>query len=419
MSAQSIERLMITTLLVGMLCVYLLSFTVMFLLISRRLRGEKMGMDVFAVGNLMLGGAYVLQLLEGAPGWNLMSVANHTLTLCSLLAYCVGGARFFGLNTRLWRPLLCLALGYCTAQVLANWGWGSLGRYAMLAATCAVCFVAMMAVLVHGMRSFARDLRGEMLLFAGLISGICVLNVIKLVKLLSGGLAGLAADQQFQMVFYVYMCSLATILPPSIVWLVLRRLTDTLRATAASDPMTQLLNRRGLSAELESYFRRARLAHLLLIDVDHFKHINDNYGHHVGDAVLCGVADALRGAVRKGDLVCRLGGEEFVAICVGGDDTSALALAERVREAIEHKQMLHGPGYVGLRCTVTIGVSGSFDSEASLDRALQEADAALYRGKHAGRNRVEVKPASAETAPGRPLCIETNTSSRRTATNSL
>ena len=394
LSAESIERLMIATLLVGMLCVYLLSFTVMFLLISRRLRGEKMGMDVFAVGNLMLGGAYVLQLLEGAAGWNLMSVANHTLTLCSLLAYCVGGARFFGLNTPLLRPLLCLALGYCAAQALANWGWGSLGRYVMLAAACAVWFVGMVAMLVHGMRSFARDLRGEMLLFAGLISGICVLNVIKLVKLLSGGLEGLAADQQFQMVFYVYMCSLATILPPSIVWLVLRRLADTLRASAACDPMTQLLNRRGLSAELEGYFRRGRQAHLLLIDVDHFKHINDNYGHHVGDAVLCGVADALRGAVRKEDLLCRLGGEEFVAICVGGDDTSALALAERVREAIERKPMLQGPDYVGLRCTVTIGVSGSFDSEAGLDHALQEADAALYRGKHAGRNRVEVKPGS-------------------------
>ncbi|WP_197430026.1 hypothetical protein [Stenotrophomonas sp. KCTC 12332] len=82
---------MIATLLVGMLCVYLLSFTVMFLLISRRLQDENMGMDVFGVGNLMLGGAYVLQLLEGAPGWSWLSMLNHTLTLCSLLAYCVGG----------------------------------------------------------------------------------------------------------------------------------------------------------------------------------------------------------------------------------------------------------------------------------------------------------------------------------------
>mgnify|MGYP006964487333 CR=1 FL=1 len=82
---------MIATLLVGMLCVYLLSFTVMFLLIGRRLQGGKMGTDAFAVGNLLLGSAYVLQLLEGPPGWSAMSVANHALTLCALLAYGVGG----------------------------------------------------------------------------------------------------------------------------------------------------------------------------------------------------------------------------------------------------------------------------------------------------------------------------------------
>ena len=104
---------MIATLLVGMLCVYLLSFTVMFLLIGRRLQGGKMGTDAFAVGNLLLGSAYVLQLLEGPPGWSAMSVANHALTLCALLAYGVGGARFFGRPLPLAVPLMALGLGWC------------------------------------------------------------------------------------------------------------------------------------------------------------------------------------------------------------------------------------------------------------------------------------------------------------------
>lgn len=381
---------MIATLLVGMLCVYLLSFTVMFLLISRRLHGEKMGMDAFAVGNLTLGMAYVLQLLEGPGGLSWMSVINHSLTLCSLLAYCVGGARFFGRSMPLLWPLIGVAVGYGVVQVVVDAAWGSVARYSMLAATCALCFVGMVGMLLYGARTFARDLRGEVLLFALLISGICVLNIIKLSKLLSGGLAALSMDGQFQMVFYVYMCSLATILPPSIVWLVLRRLTDALRNMAARDPLTQLLNRRGLTEALDVSFRRPNSnARLLLIDVDHFKRINDNYGHHVGDAVLCGVAEALRGAVRKDDLVCRLGGEEFAAICMRADDAAALRVAERVRSTIEQKVMLPGPRYEGLRCTVTVGISDCFGDEKSLDRAMQAADAALYRGKEAGRNRVE------------------------------
>ena len=381
---------MIATLLVGMLCVYLLSFTVMFLAISRRLGGEKMGTDAFAMGNLVLGTAYVLQLLEGPAGWSWMSVVNHSFTLGALVAYGVGGARFFGRRTPLLPLLLAVGVGYALLQCVVQWAWGSVARYALLSAACALCFAAMVAALLVGMRTFARDLRGEMLLFAVLIGGICVLNLIKLAKLLAGGLPALNMDARFQMVFYVYMCSLATIIPPSIIWLVLRRLTDTLRGNAARDPLTQLLNRRGLTEALDAHFRRPHPgARLLLIDVDHFKRINDRHGHQAGDAVLCAVADVLRGAVRRDDLVCRMGGEEFAAVCPGADDATALQVAERVRQAIASAVMLQVPGGEPVRCTVTVGVSGSFDDQASLACAMQAADAALYRGKHAGRNRVE------------------------------
>ena len=381
---------MMTTLLVGMLCVYLLSFSVMFLLISRRLQGGTMGMDAFAAGNLMLGTAYVLQLLGGSGQWSWPSMLNHALTLSALAAYCVGGARFFGRPAPLLLPLAGVLAGYGIVQVLVEAAWGATARHAMLAGTCALWLAGMVTVLVHGARRFARDLRVEMLLIAALIAGLCVLNLAKLDRLMDGGLAGLAADTSFQMVFYVYMCSLATILPPAIIWLVLRRLTDALRATAGRDPLTQLLNRRGLTEALGAHFRQPDAkARLLMVDVDHFKRINDTHGHHVGDAMLCGVADVLRMAVRKDDLICRLGGEEFVVICLQADDATALRVAERVRSQIEARAMLRQPGHEALRCTVTVGVSGRFDGEASLAQAMRHADAALYRGKKAGRNRVE------------------------------
>ena len=128
----------------------------------------------------------MLQLLEGPAGLSWMSVINHALTLCALLAYSVGGLRFFGRPIPLLRPLAVLGLGYATAQLLVEWAWGPVARYAMLSAACALWFAVMVAVLLAGLRTFARELRAEALLFAALIGGICVLNVLKLAKLLAG-----------------------------------------------------------------------------------------------------------------------------------------------------------------------------------------------------------------------------------------
>src|SRR5690606_2300457 len=138
---------------------------------------------------------------------------------------------------------------------------------------------------------------------------------LKFLKIIDGGLDALHMDSRFQMIFYIYMSTLSTIVPPSIVWLVLRRLTDKLHHMAARDPMTDLLNRRGLMEALQLYCnaRHAVPAYLLLMDVDHFKRINDSYGHQAGDEVIRHVADILRSTVRRGDLTGRIGGEEFVA----------------------------------------------------------------------------------------------------------
>lgn len=392
---------MVATILVGMLCAHLLCFSLMFWLVSKRLHGKKMGMNFFALGNLLLGLAYVLQLAEGGPTWSLMSAVNHTLTLASPVAYWLGAMRFFGHRVPLWRPLLAFAVTYGAAQVLVQWGLGPVARYAMLSGMSALLFLAMVITVVYGVRTFAKDLYAEMVFFAALISGICILNAIKFMKLLHGGLDALQMDGHFQLVFYIYMSSLATVLPPSIIWLVLRRLTDELRDIAARDPMTQLLNRRGLTEALQLYFnsRKAVSAYLLLVDVDHFKSINDNHGHHIGDAVLCQVAEVIRGAVRRGDLAGRIGGEEFLVICLDSDVHGVRLLAERLRAAIEN-QAIHaiGEGHP-LHCTVTIGGSSPFADAHAFEGAMREADEALYRGKAAGRNRIEF----AEVAHGHPL----------------
>ncbi len=382
---------MVATTLVGMLCAHLLCFSGMFLLISRRLPGNGMGMDFFAVGNLLLASAYILQLVEGGPAWSVMSVVNHTLTLAAPIAYWLGAMRFFGRQVRLWRPLILFSMTYAIAQVLVQWNAGPAARYAMLAAMATLLFFAMTITVIYGVRTFAKDLYGEMIFFALLIGGICVLNALKFVKIVDDGLDALHMDSRFQMIFYIYMSTLATMVPPSIVWLVLRRLTDNLRNMAARDPMTDLLNRRGLLEALQLYFnaRNAAPAYLLLMDVDHFKRINDTYGHQAGDDVICHVADLLRSTVRHGDLTGRIGGEEFVAICFETDDEGIMHLAERLRASVESQATKVAGSDHLLHCTVSIGISPHFYGAHGLENALGQADSALYRGKAAGRNRIE------------------------------
>lgn len=349
-------------------------------------------MDYFAVGNLLLASAYILQLVEGVPAWSVMSVVNHTLTLAAPIAYWLGAMRFFGRQVRLWRWLIVFSVVYGVAQLLMQWSVGPTARYAMLAATATMLFFAMTITVIYGVRTFAKDLHGEMIFFALLIGGICVLNALKFLKIVDDGLDALHMASRFQMIFYIYMSTLATIVPPSIVWLVLRRLTDNLRNMAARDPMTDLLNRRGLSEALQLYFkaRNAAPAYLLLMDVDHFKRINDTYGHQAGDEVICQVADLLRSTVRRGDLTSRIGGEEFVAICLETDSEGVVHLAERLRAGVEGQAIKVAGSDHQLRCTVTIGISPHFYGAHALEDALRQADSALYRGKAAGRNRIEV-----------------------------
>lgn len=132
------------------------------------------------------------------------------------------------------------------------------------------------------------------------------------------------------------------------------------------------------------------------MDVDHFKRINDTHGHQAGDEVLRHVAALLRATVRHGDLAGRIGGEEFVVICLETDTRGATQLAERLRTGIASQAVSVAGSSHPLRCTVTIGISPPFHGTHDMEEALRQADTALYRGKAAGRNRIE----TASSSPG-------------------
>lgn len=160
---------------------------------------------------------------------------------------------------------------------------------------------------------------------------------------------------------------------------------------AVTDPLTGLYNRRYLDAHLKSVVGRAiatsKPACLLIFDIDHFKNVNDSYGHAAGDDVLRDFAERLRRGVRGIDLVARYGGEEFVLIMPDTDAEFAAAVAERLRSDVERTPFSTRSG-VSFPVTVSIGLSEWQPQGDSAEGLTRRADEALYAAKRAGRNRV-------------------------------
>lgn len=171
----------------------------------------------------------------------------------------------------------------------------------------------------------------------------------------------------------------------------LREKNATLARLSTTDPVTGLRNRRYAAEFLSLEVLRAVRYHtplaVLLLDLDHFKRVNDTHGHRVGDSVLQVVADTLRATLRATDVAGRYGGEEFLVVLPQTDLAGAAVLAERVRAAIEEIAIDVG-GVAPLSVTVSIGVAALDERAGGAEQLVERADAALYAAKDAGRNRV-------------------------------
>jgi two-component system cell cycle response regulator len=166
---------------------------------------------------------------------------------------------------------------------------------------------------------------------------------------------------------------------------------------AVVDPLTGLNNRRYLENHLGTLLDRAsgrgRALSLMMLDIDHFKAVNDSFGHDAGDEVLKAVALRARRVVRAADLMCRIGGEEFVIVMPETPLEIAQRIAERVRISIESEPFAIGAGRAPIRVTISIGLADR-GRDANPDFLLKRADRALYQSKHAGRNRVTTAEAA-------------------------
>ena len=194
--------------------------------------------------------------------------------------------------------------------------------------------------------------------------------------------------------------------PPFFVYLLskLRELAiahHELSIVASTDVLTSCLNRRAFTAMVDAYLERVNVEQakgegaLLIIDVDHFKSVNDSFGHECGAEALKIIAQAIKGVVREIDLVGRIGGEEFSVFLPGTDANRTKLIAERIRAAISTVEFYPTES----RCDLSVSVGGAtYDRQATFSDLFRQADQRLYAAKKNGRNRVEINDAPARNA---------------------
>ncbi|KDD65841.1 diguanylate cyclase [Pseudomonas mandelii PD30] len=197
------------------------------------------------------------------------------------------------------------------------------------------------------------------------------------------------------------ICLIVTLIVLALLNRVIKRYQGKIQAQAILDSLTELPNRRGfdlLAAQaMHEALREPKPLTALLLDLDHFKALNDTYGHLAGDQVLIGFARDLESCLRHSDIVCRWGGEEFIVLLKDTDGETGLMVAEKIRRHIEQQRYAYNDK--ALQLTVSIGLT-TLQTDDTLHTLLSRADHAMYRAKQAGRNRTCVeKPHSSYAYP--------------------
>ena len=269
---------------------------------------------------------------------------------------------------------------------------------------------ALLAALSHRHATVGR---GQWLLVAGLSLEVVVLGGRALVAISTHSEAtNILQSSALQTLTFLATFSVVLVSSVGFVFMSRDRADENNRVLAALDPLTGVANRRSLIAALDRDVARAQRMRepmaLMMVDIDHFKDVNDQYGHPAGDRVLCSVVNVLRQRVRAQDLVGRYGGEEFMVLLPDTGLVGAGQLAHELCKAVEESRCpadgVPGPG---IAVTVSIGVfGGRLESGDSWDMLIAAADRALYQAKNNGRNRVEV--ATGLRRPSAQLAAQAN-----------
>jgi diguanylate cyclase (GGDEF)-like protein len=344
---------------------------------------------------------------DGIGPW----IAGLVLQAASFAAFALRGESPHAAVVVAGNGLLAAAIG-CAAWAVASF------RHLRFPAAAPLAYVALMVAVTAGTLDLpaARMFFGSLVLAGGmgavaalaakplpdvtaptrgLIVGSYVLGALALVARAAGVLADPEATGSHAAVFLTapLLTGYATVLGASVAFLLMQteRADATAKLLASTDPLTGAYNRRTFLDLMEKELSRARRfdspVSLVILDIDHFKRINDNHGHLVGDRVLQRFANVVRAELRKEDVLVRYGGEEFCVLVPDVAGPGAVTLAERIRAAVAREPFV----FEGIEVPVTTsaGVAARIDEgPESVDRLVNRADEALYIAKRRGRNRV-------------------------------
>ncbi len=349
------------------------------------------GVAAFTAGNALA----VLSLLAYAASPILPSavyvMASNAAWVCAVSLVYVGVRQFFGL-----RPLArrTAALGALSIAAFALLLYVADDLRARMLLFSAYTFVAMMATGMVFYRQRKRlHTRGVMLYMMLASFGLAALHALRLAVYSVGGQEPSSLLEPSPWGLFFIVCGTVTVpgLFLALLLLIQTSLSEQMEAALTFDGLTGAYSRRSILDELERELQRCQRAGgklaVLVLDIDHFKSINDRYGHAAGDAALRHFSKVVQRAVRASDRFGRLGGEEFVLLMYDCDPARALVQAQRVCDALRDTPF-HLQGRE-VRMTTSGGLA-SYQSGDSADGILARADDALYRAKEQGRDRVEM-----------------------------
>lgn len=349
------------------------------------------GVPAFIVANALA----VLSLLSYAcaqilpPGVYVM--VSNTAWVCAVGLVYAGVRQFFGL-----RPHIARIAGVCALCVLAFalmlFGHDNLGGRMVLFSAYTCVFMAMTGWVIHRQRAQIQT-RGVTLYLMLAILGLAALHALRVVVYGSGLEPPVSLLQPSAWGMFFIVCGSVTVpaLFLALLLLVQTSLSEQMQAALTFDSLTRAYSRRSILDELDHELQRCsrmggQLA-VVVLDIDHFKSVNDRYGHAAGDTALRHYAQVVQNAVRSSDRFGRLGGEEFVLLMYDCDPARALIQAQRVCDALRDSPLyIQG---VEVRMTTSGGLA-SYQPGDSADVILARADVALYRAKEQGRDRVEM-----------------------------
>ena len=354
-----------------------------------RLMPDAPGLWRWALASTLFGLGYLARLIFGMQTVDLIGVASDGVMLLAVLLFSEGLREFAGSPVAPRHQRVALWALVFAAQASASVLGGVLWRHIGINLATGTMYAVMTWSLAREIRRQPLALHAPLRLLAAMIGGLGALTLLRAYSIATDGMA-VAFQGVFAQAFYIYASLAAVVVAMTMLWLMFLRLNGQLAELATRDALTGVYNRNGLDRALQQHFARrdAPPLTLLLVDIDHFKRINDTLGHATGDTVLKEVAQALLLQLRAGDFVARIGGEEFLIGCVGAPGDVALPLAQRLRSSVGRLQVPAADSRHPIACTVSVGVSAGFSSYSGWEAAALQADQALYEVKASGRDGV-------------------------------